>query len=137
MIELVYRLAVSEEPYIRKIRDNVIVSVAPTTDLDGRDRAVDWYYAYKIDEAYDGGENYGGPPYWGKYVFHDNNRDINYGVDSLRAHLEWYLHWLPPVVARPARSADPALHLQRPAAAERQPRPDPVFASCRSSPTTR
>ena len=97
VIELVYRLAVSEEPFIKKIRDNVIVSVAPTVDLDGRDRAVDWYNAYKIDEAYDGGENYGGPPYWGKYVFHDNNRDINYGVDSLRAHLEWYLHWLPPV----------------------------------------
>ena len=97
VIELVYRLAVSEEPYIRKIRDNVIVSVAGTTDLDGRDRAVDWYYAYKQDEAYDGGENFGGPPYWGKYVFHDNNRDINYGVDSLRAHLEWYLHWVPPV----------------------------------------
>ena len=97
VIELGYRLAVSEEPYVRQIRDNVIVSIAPTTDLDGRDRAVDWYYAYKIDEAYDGGENYGGPPYWGKYVFHDNNRDINYGVNSLRAHLEWYLHWVPPI----------------------------------------
>ncbi|MCA1584554.1 MAG: hypothetical protein LC791_07195, partial [Acidobacteria bacterium] len=97
VIELGYRLAVSEEPYIRQIRDEVIVSITPTTDLDGRDRAVDWYYAYKIDEAYDGGENYGGPPYWGKYVFHDNNRDINYGVDSLRAHLNWYLHWLPTV----------------------------------------
>lgn len=97
VIELAYRLAVSEEPYIRQIRDNVIVSITPTTDLDGRDRAVDWYYAYKIDEQYEGGENYGGPPYWGKYVFHDNNRDINYGVDSLRAHLNWYLHWLPPV----------------------------------------
>ena len=97
VLELGYRLAVSEEPYIRQIRDNVIVSIAPTTDLDGRDRAVDWYYAYKIDEAYEGGENYGGPPYWGKYVFHDNNRDINYGVDSLRAHLSWYLNWVPPI----------------------------------------
>src|SRR5688572_11503829 len=96
-IELAYRLAVSEEPYIREIRDNVIVSIAPTMDLDGRDRAVDWYYAYKIDEGYDGGENYGGPPYWGKYVFHDNNRDINYGVDSLRVHLNWYLNWVPPI----------------------------------------
>jgi Zinc carboxypeptidase len=96
-IELGYRIAVGEEPYIRAIRDNVIVSISPTTDLDGRDRAVDWYYAYKIDEAYEGGENYGGPPYWGKYVFHDNNRDINYGVDSLRAHLNWYLHWVPPI----------------------------------------
>jgi hypothetical protein len=97
VIELGYRLAVSEEPYIRQIRDNVIVSIAPTADLDGRDRAVDWYYAYKIDEPPQDGENYGGPPYWGKYVFHDNNRDINYGVDSLRAHLDWYLQWVPPI----------------------------------------
>ena len=97
VIELAYRLAASDEPYIKQIRDNVIVSITGTTDVDGRDRYVDWYYAYKIDELYDGGENYGGPPYWGKYVFHDNNRDINYGVDSLRAHLNWYLKWLPPI----------------------------------------
>ncbi|MCC7125380.1 MAG: hypothetical protein IT178_11065, partial [Acidobacteria bacterium] len=97
VMELGYRLAVSEEPYIRQIRDNVIVSITPTTDVDGRDRYVDWYYAYKVDEAYDGGENFGGPPYWGKYVFHDNNRDINYGVDSLRVHLNWYLNWVPPI----------------------------------------
>jgi hypothetical protein len=97
VMELGYRLAVSEEPYIRQIRDNVIVSITPSTDVDGRDRYVDWYYAYKVDEAYDGGENFGGPPYWGKYVFHDNNRDINYGVDSLRVHLNWYLHWVPPI----------------------------------------
>ncbi|HEX6163194.1 MAG TPA: M14 family zinc carboxypeptidase [Vicinamibacterales bacterium] len=97
VIELAYRLAVSEEPYIKQIRDNVIVSIVGATDVDGRDRYVDWYYAYKIDEPYDGGENYGGPPYWGKYVFHDNNRDINYGVDSLRVHLDWYLKWVPPI----------------------------------------
>src|SRR5262245_49997972 len=97
VMELAYRLAVSEEPYIQEIRDNVIVSIAPTADLDGRDRYVDWYYAYKINELPDGGPNYGGPPYWGKYVFHDNNRDIHYGVDSLRAHLEWYLNWVPPI----------------------------------------
>ena len=48
VLEFGYRLAVSEEPYIRQIRDNVIVSIAPSTDLDGRDRAVDWYYAYKM-----------------------------------------------------------------------------------------
>jgi hypothetical protein len=97
VIELAYRLAVSEEPYIKAIRDNVIVSITGATDVDGRDRYVDWYYAYKIDEPYDGGENYGQPPYWGKYVYHDNNRDINYGVDSLRVHLNWYLNWVPPI----------------------------------------
>jgi hypothetical protein len=97
VIELAYRLAVSDEPYVQQIRDNVIVSITGATDVDGRDRYVDWYYAYKIGEAYDGGENFGGPPYWGKYVFHDNNRDINYGVDSLRVHLNWYLNWVPPI----------------------------------------
>ena len=97
VIELAYRLAVSEEPYIKQIRDNVIVSITGVTDVDGRDRYVDWYYAYKIDEPYEGGENYGDVPYWGKYVFHDNNRDINYGVDSLRVHLDWYLNWVPPI----------------------------------------
>ncbi len=97
VIELAYRLAVSDEPYITAIRNNVIVSITGATDVDGRDRYVDWYYAYKIDEPYEGGENYGQPPYWGKYVYHDNNRDINYGVDSLRAHLDWYLKWVPPI----------------------------------------
>ena len=53
VIELAYRLAVSEEPYIRQIRENVIVSLAPSTDVDGRERAVEWYYAYKIDEPYE------------------------------------------------------------------------------------
>ncbi len=97
VMELAYRLAVSDDDYIRQIRDNVIVSISPATDVDGRDRAVDWYNAYKIDEPYDGSVSFGGPPYWGKYVFHDNNRDINYGVDSLRVHLNWYLSYLPPI----------------------------------------
>jgi hypothetical protein len=97
VMELAYRLAVSEEPYIKEIRDNVIVSISPSTDVDGRDRAVDWYNAYKVHEPYDSSENFGGPPYWGKYIFHDNNRDINYGVDSLRVHLNWYLNYVPPI----------------------------------------
>ena len=97
LMELAYRLAVSDEPYLRQVRDAVVVSLIPTTDIDGRDRYVDWYNAYKINELPDGGENYGEPPYWGKYVFHDNNRDINYGVDTLRTYLKWYLQWLPPI----------------------------------------
>jgi Zinc carboxypeptidase len=97
VMELAYRLAVSEEPYISQIRDQVIVSISPSTDVDGRERAVDWYNAYKIHEPYDSSENFGGPPYWGKYIFHDNNRDINYGVDSLRVHLNWYLNYVPPI----------------------------------------
>lgn len=97
VMELAYRLAVSEESAVQRIRDNVIVSITPTLDVDGRDRVVEWYAEHKMDEPADGRESFGGPPFWGKYVFHDNNRDINYGVDSLRTHLEWYLHWVPPV----------------------------------------
>jgi hypothetical protein len=40
LMELAYRLAVSDEPYVQQIRDNVIVSMTPTTDIDGRDRYV-------------------------------------------------------------------------------------------------
>ena len=39
-----------------------------------------------------------GPPYWGKYIFHDNNRDINYSQMSIAALLGWYLQWHPPIM---------------------------------------
>ena len=70
VMELAYRLAVSDEPYIQEIRNNVVVSIAPTTDLDGRDRYVDWYYApTKSTNLPKEGLTFGGPPYWGKYIF--------------------------------------------------------------------
>src|SRR5688572_11463741 len=43
-MELVYRLATETSPYISQIRDNVIVSVTPVADADGRDRIIDWFY---------------------------------------------------------------------------------------------
>ncbi|MGZ6018218.1 MAG: hypothetical protein ACXWKO_06075, partial [Phenylobacterium sp.] len=39
-----------------------------------------------------------GAPYWGKYIFHDNNRDINYTGLSARNLLDFYLQWHPPVM---------------------------------------
>jgi hypothetical protein len=97
LMELAFRLAVEDSPLIRQIRDNVIVSVTPVAEPDGRDRYVDWYYAYKIDEK-DETTSFGGPPYWGKYIFHDNNRDVNFSQVSLRPLLDWYLQWHPPIV---------------------------------------
>ena len=41
LMELVYRLATETSPFITQIRDNVIVSVTPVADADGRDRNVD------------------------------------------------------------------------------------------------
>src|SRR5688500_18774683 len=43
-MELVYRLATETSPFITQIRDNVIVSVTPVADADGRDRIIDWFY---------------------------------------------------------------------------------------------
>ena len=97
LMELAYRLAVEDSPLVRKIRDNVIVSLTPAAEPDGRDRYLDWYYRYLIDET-DERENSGEPPYWGKYVFHDNNRDINYSQVTMRNLLQWYLKWHPPIM---------------------------------------
>jgi Zinc carboxypeptidase len=97
LMELAYRLATEDSPLIKKIRDNVIVTITPAAEPDGRDRYVDWYYKYKINDT--GEEDQApGPPYWGKYIFHDNNRDINYSQQTTRRLLDWYLQWHPPIM---------------------------------------
>ncbi len=95
--ELAYRLVTEDSPLIKKIRDNVIVSITPVSDPDGRDRYLDWYYRYKINET-DENSQLPGPPYWGKYIFHDNNRDINYSQLTMQTLLGWYLQWHPPIM---------------------------------------
>ncbi len=97
LMELAYRLATEDTPLIKKIRDNVIVTITPAAEPDGRDRYVDWYYKYKINETSEQ-DQLPGPPYWGKYIFHDNNRDINYSQMSMRTLLGWYLNWHPPIM---------------------------------------
>ncbi|MBX3095338.1 MAG: hypothetical protein KF812_00605 [Fimbriimonadaceae bacterium] len=71
LMELAYRLAVSEEPMIQDIRRNSVVMLTPTLDPDGRDRYVDTYMYRK--------QNPEKPAiplvYWGNYVAHDSNRD--------------------------------------------------------------
>jgi hypothetical protein len=37
-------------------------------------------------------------PYWGKYVYHDNNRDINLSQVSMRAIVDWYFTAHPPIM---------------------------------------
>jgi hypothetical protein len=71
LMELAYRLAVDESPYLREVRDGMVTLITPVVEVDGRDRMVDiykWHLAHP-KEFY--------PPliYWGKYVAHDNNRD--------------------------------------------------------------
>ncbi len=73
--ELAYRLAVSDDPLIREIRENAVVFIVPVTDPDGRDRVVEWYRLHEQGVSQDDQTRVAGPPFWGKYVRHDNNRD--------------------------------------------------------------
>ncbi len=71
LMELAYRLAVDDAPYIQHIRSHVITLITPVVEVDGRDRQVDrynWHLAHP-------GQNYPRLLYWGHYVAHDNNRD--------------------------------------------------------------
>ena len=45
-MELIYRLAVSEQPMIKSIRENVLVLINPISEPDGRDKVTDWFYKY-------------------------------------------------------------------------------------------
>jgi hypothetical protein len=97
LMEMAYRLVADESPLMRRIRDNVIVSLTPVAEPDGRDRVVDWYYAYGVEQKTEQ-DRLPGVPYWGKYIFHDNNRDINYSQVTMRNLLTWYLDWHPPIM---------------------------------------
>ena len=46
-MELAYRLAVDDSPYIKYIRSHMIVLITPVVEVDGRDRMVDIYRWHK------------------------------------------------------------------------------------------
>ncbi|MDB4888203.1 MAG: hypothetical protein JWL61_58 [Gemmatimonadetes bacterium] len=71
LMELAYRLAVDDSPYIKHIRNNLITLITPIVEVDGRDRMVDMYRWHMAHP----GEAYPNLIYWGHYVAHDNNRD--------------------------------------------------------------
>lgn len=71
LMELAYRLAVDDAPYVRAIRERVVTLITPVVETDGRDRQVDvynWHLAHP-------GRNIPPLMYWGHYIAHDNNRD--------------------------------------------------------------
>jgi hypothetical protein len=71
LMEMAYRLAVDDSPYIRQIREHMITLITPVVEVDGRDRVVD-LYEYKKTHPNDVIPD---AIYWGHYVRHDNNRD--------------------------------------------------------------
>jgi len=90
LMELAYRLAVDDAPYVKEIRSRVITLITPILEVDGRDRMVDlynWHLAHP-------GRDYPRLLYWGRYVAHDNNRDaMAMSLKLTRNAADAYLDW--------------------------------------------
>ena len=95
LMELAYRLAVEESPFIQAIRKNVIVMITPVLEVDGRDRMVDVYNYRKANPT----KNAPSLIYWGKYVAHDNNRDgLGMALALTRNMMATFLEYHPAVL---------------------------------------
>ena len=66
-----YRLVTSDDPEVRKIRENTIVMLMPVMNPDGLDIVVDWYREQKGTRF----ETASLPTLYHEYTGHDNNRD--------------------------------------------------------------
>ena len=92
LMELGYRLAVEETPFIQQIRNNVVVAFTPIVEVDGRDKQVDtWYVRKRTGQILP-------LMYWGKYVAHDNNRDgMGQALALTKNLMSTFLDWHPTV----------------------------------------
>ncbi|HEU5336218.1 MAG TPA: M14 family zinc carboxypeptidase, partial [Terriglobales bacterium] len=98
-LELAYRLAISEQPMIRRIRQRLVVLINPVSNPDGLDKVVEWFYEYlkgKTDFATLPRQS---PPYWSKYTFVDINRDTHQQThETTKAVHHMFEQWHPTVV---------------------------------------
>src|SRR6266404_1819845 len=95
LMELAYRLAVEESPFIQAIRKNIIVLITPALEVDGRDRMVDTYNYRKANP------DKNAPPlvFWGHYVAHDNNRDgLGMALALSRNQMKTFLEYHPTIL---------------------------------------
>lgn len=95
LMELAYRLAVEDTPFIQNIRKNAIFLITPVVEVDGHDRMVDLFHYHT---------EFPGKPtpnlaYWGHYVAHDNNRDaIGMGLELTKMMMREFLEFHPQVL---------------------------------------
>ena len=90
LMELAYRLAVEDTPFIDTIRKNSIVLLTPVVETDGHDRYVDIYLHYKHHPQ----DNFYPLTWWGHYVSHDNNRDaLTLSLALSRNMMNCFLQW--------------------------------------------
>ena len=99
VLELAYRLAVSEQPMIQRIRQQLVVLINPISNPDGRDKMVDWFYRYLKGKTDRSSLPRQSPPYWSKYTFVDINRDTHQQThETTKAVHRMFHEWHPTVV---------------------------------------
>lgn len=99
VMELAYRLAVSDQPRIRRIRERVLVLINPVSNPDGRDKMSDWFYRHLAGKTHYDALPRQSPPYWGRYVFVDANRDAHQQTQALtRAVYRMFFDYHPTVI---------------------------------------
>ncbi len=95
-MELAYKLAVSEEPDITKILENVVLLIVPSVNPDGIDIVYNWYTKY-LGTPYEASPL---PRLYHYYTGHDNNRDW-FMVTQKETQLltkVYYHEWFPLVI---------------------------------------
>ena len=110
VMELAYRLAVSEQPMIKDIRKNLIVLINPVSEPDGRDKAVEWFYRFLKGKTDWENLPETSPPYWGHYVFHDNNRDTHQKALALTRAVHGMFYEYHPTAVHDLHESIPLLH---------------------------
>jgi hypothetical protein len=114
LMELAYRLAVSERPEIRRIRER-----RGGADHPGRrgrrprprGRVVRRHLAASADLPWEEVREIGSPPYWGHYAFHDNNRDGMQLTLALTRAVNDVFHRFHPQVVHDLHESLPLLYI--------------------------
>ena len=111
VMELAYRLAVSEQEHIREILDDVVVMISPVLEMDGRARMVDWWnrYLQDVEDLDDSPPRMA--PYWGDYTAHDNNRDGLQLSQALTQNYVNFYHRFHPIVSLDLHESVPLLYV--------------------------
>jgi hypothetical protein len=95
LLEMAYRLAAGESPFLQTIRDNLVVLLTPAVEVDGWDRQVDLVNWKRENPSRI-------PPrllWWGRYVAHDKNRDgMALSLNLSRIVVKTFLDWHPQVL---------------------------------------
>ena len=93
LLRLGYDLAAGTDDWTLNLLDRTIVVLENSINPDGLDMVTDWYYQYK-DTPYVSS----GPPSYGKYVNHDDNRDfVGIALAESQANVDARQEWNPTV----------------------------------------